>query len=131
MHRAPVPCTDLHIVFASPFHGGESSHLRTKIFATESWYQEYRMVGTSTSIYSCEKSLPIQTICATYRTRSAGDHWRRNRSVVYPAESLLGGIPAVGICPGRRRPFHFCTTAHQSPCRHFCLGEIAGEGLEV
>src|SRR6266566_5896841 len=92
---ALVPGTDLYHVFASPFHEGESFHPRASKFATrlERWYREYRMVGASTSIYRCEESLPIRAICATYRARSAGDHWGRNsRSVVHAAESLLGGV---------------------------------------
>jgi hypothetical protein len=60
------------------------------------------MVGTTTSIHSSEESLRIEAICATYRGRSAGNDWGRNNgSVALPEESLLGGIPAVGVCPGR------------------------------
>jgi hypothetical protein len=97
-------------------------HLRGSIFTIQLEGCEHRMVGPANSIYSREESIRIKAICTTYRARSAGDHQgQNNRSVVRPAESLLGGFPSVGICRGRHRAVHFCTTAHQSPCRHFYL----------
>src|SRR6266576_5401434 len=99
---ALVPGTDLYHVFASPFHDGESFHLRGSTFATrlERWYREYRMVGTFTSIYGREGSLPIRAICTTYRARPSRAHWgKNNRSVADVAESFFGGVPAIGSGP--------------------------------
>src|SRR5580698_4018499 len=110
---ALVRGTDLYHVFASPFHYRESFRLRANILDTrlERWYREYGVVRTSTSIYSCEESLSIRAICVTYRARSAGDDWgRKNRSVARPAKCLLGGVPGVGICPGRHSAVHFYAT---------------------
>src|SRR6266566_9935753 len=122
---ALVPGTDLYHVFASPFHDGGSFHLRASTFATrlEGWYREYRMVGTSTTIYGREESLPIQAFCTTHRARPTRAHWRENRSVAHIAESFFGGVPAIGASPRRHCAVHFYATAHQSPCRHFGMGE--------
>src|SRR6266567_8663133 len=100
---ALVPGTDLYHVFASPFHDGESFHLRASTFAArlERWYREYRMVGTSTTIYGREESLPIQAICATHRACPTRAHWGENRSVAHIAESVLGGVPPIGTSPRR------------------------------
>src|SRR6266567_4626122 len=96
-----VPGTDLYHVFASPFHDRESFHSRD-IFATrlERWYREYRMVGTFTSIYGREGSLPIRAICTTHRARPSRAHWgKSNRSAADLAESFFGGVPAIGTSP--------------------------------
>src|SRR6266705_3103779 len=92
---ALVPGTDLHFLFASPFRDGESFHLRANTYTTqlERWYREHRVVGTFTTIYGREESLPIQAICATHRARPTRAHWGENRSVAHIAESLLGGVP--------------------------------------
>src|SRR6267154_4977885 len=99
---ALIPGTDLYLVSASPFHHGESFHLRAGTFATrlERWYRQHRMVGPFISIYSCEEFLPIQAICATYHTRPTRAHWRKNnRSVAHSTESFFGGVPAIGTSP--------------------------------
>src|SRR6266403_853851 len=82
------------------------------------------MVAIFTSIYGCQESLPIQVFCAAYCTRSARAHRGPNdRGAAHLAESFLGGVPAIGTCPGRHWAVHFCATTHKSPCRHFCMGE--------
>src|SRR5258708_7486115 len=81
------------------------------------------MVEISVSVYCCEESLPIQRICATYWARSARAHRGSNgRSVAHPAELFLGGVPVIGICPGRHWAVHFWPKAHQSPYYHLFLG---------
>ena len=58
-----------------------------------------RMVGPFTSLYSCEESLPIQVLFATYRARSARVHrGKNNRSVTRPAKGSLGGFPVIRTC---------------------------------
>ncbi|KAI0268508.1 hypothetical protein BGY98DRAFT_1018898 [Russula aff. rugulosa BPL654] len=80
------------------------------------------MVGPFTSVYNCEESLPIQAIFDTHRARSARAYWgKNNRSVSRSAKCSLGGISAIGTCRGGHCAVHFCATAHQSPCLHFCL----------
>src|SRR5713226_6030750 len=82
------------------------------------------MVAAFTSIiHCCEEPLPTQAIWVTYHARSARSHWGSNdRSVARPSESFLGGVPAIGICPGRHCVLHFWQTTHQSPYYHLFLG---------
>ena len=60
------------------------------------------MVGTLTSIYRSEESLPLQGICARYRGRHARARWdQNNRGVVLPAEYFRGGARAIGTFSGK------------------------------
>jgi hypothetical protein len=72
------------------------------------------------NLYLSKRIAPrVQVVAALQET----DYWgRNNRSVVQPAEALLGGVLAIGTCPGGHCAVHFGATVHQSPCRHFCLG---------
>src|SRR5450631_1189434 len=120
-----IPRANMYPFVTSLFNDGEPLHLRESTFTSqlEGRYRERRMVGPFTSIYSCEKSLPIQAIFATYRTRSVRAHWGKNNgSVAHSAKCSRGGVPAIGTCRGRHYAVHFCATAHQSPCCHFCMG---------
>jgi len=82
------------------------------------------MVGTLTSIYRGEESLPIQGICARYHGRPARACWGQySRSVAQPAEYFRGEARAIGTFPGKRWAVRYRTTAPRSPYHHFCLAQ--------
>src|SRR5216684_6256927 len=130
------PGTDLYLVFSFPFRDGDPLHRGVFIFKfktrLEKWYREHQMVGTSISVYCCEESLPNQRIWAMYPPCPAGaNRGSNNRSVAHPSEYLLGGVPAIGTCPGRHWAVHFWPTAHQSPYYHLFLGPNPGTGQAI
>ena len=82
------------------------------------------MVGTLTSIYHGEESLPIQAICARYRGRPARARWRQNnRILAQPAEYSRERTRAIRTFSGRHWAVYCLSTALRSPYRHFCLGQ--------
>ena len=44
-------------------------------------------------------------------------------TVARPSEYFLGGVPAIGTCPGRHWAVHSWPTAHQSPYYRLFLGQ--------
>ena len=82
------------------------------------------MVGSLTSIYHGEESLPIQGIWARYRGRPARTCWgQNNRSIAQPAEYFRKGTRAIGTFSGKHCAVYGLPTAHRSPYRCFCLGQ--------
>ena len=58
------------------------------------------MVGTLTSIYRGEESLPIQEICALHRGRPARARWgQNNRCIAQLAENFREGTQVIAIVP--------------------------------
>src|SRR6267154_3068616 len=82
------------------------------------------MAGTFTSICCCEESLHIQGIWAPSWARPGGTcRGQNNRSVTPPGEYFVGGASAVRISSRRDREVRCRTTAHQSSCSSFPLGQ--------
>ena len=75
------------------------------------------------TIYRGENSLPIQGICARYRSRPArARREQNNRSVAQPEEYFCGKARAIGTFSGEHWAVRCCATALRFPYRHFCLG---------
>src|SRR6266849_1706380 len=120
VHRA-----DLYHGFASPSHRGEPptrSLRRVSVsrLKVERRRREWSMVGTPTSIYCCEESLPIRGDPARYFVRPTRTRWRRNnRSPTLPAEYLLGRVRAIRTFSGSHWTVRCRQTAFRSSCSHF------------
>src|SRR6266849_10703638 len=97
VHRA-----DLYHGFASPSHRGEPPNrslrrVSVSRLKVERRRREWSMVGTPTSIYCCEESLPIRGDPARYFVRPTRTRWRRNnRSPTLPADIFLAGFEPSG-----------------------------------
>src|SRR5229473_4736155 len=88
------------------------------------------MVGTATSIYRGEESLPRQRIRSRYRGcpgRARGG--QNNRGLTQPAEYFRGGARAGMETFSETHWAVRCrATAFRSPCHYFCLEPLEPEG---
>jgi hypothetical protein len=85
------------------------------------WLELLRSFVAVKNLYISEELVPNIAPAPAGTCRGQND-----RSVAHPGEYFLGGISAVGTSPGRHRKVCCRSTAHESSCSSFPLGQEFG-----